>query len=220
MQRGSGRMRADKEDLVPHVPWLSTPLTRSPTLTHVSALHCLNALERASNMGGACRPYLYDFAMADVLVVDDVVDVADSFGRLLTVFGHEVRVAYSAAQALAQIDQRVPDIVLSEITLPVFDGLQLARKIRRRWGTGIRLVALTAHPRGMVAPTLAQAGFDSLVSKSAPPSELALVVEGRLRTLRLPIGEVDRRRSPRISSASRRAIDDQFVKRRRAFPAG
>ena len=158
--------------------------------------------------------------MADVLVVDHIVDVADSFGRLLTSFGHQVRVAYSAAEALTQIDHRVPDLVLSDINMPIVNGLQLARKIRQRWGTGIRLVALTACPRVTVAPALAQAGFDSLVSTSAPPSELALVAEGRLRTLRLPIGEVDRRRSPRFSSASRRAIDNQFVKKRRAFPAG
>lgn len=146
--------------------------------------------------------------MADVLIVDDITDVADSFAELLSLFGHEVRVAYGAAQAMTEIDLAVPDVVLLDISMPVVDGIQLAREIRGRWGTGIRLVAHTALPRAQVAAKVTQAGFDSFVSKSAQPLELALAICGRQGLSDLRSAEHDRRRSPRSpSSASRRLSD-------------
>jgi len=85
--------------------------------------------------------------MANVLVVDDLPDAADSFAELLSLFGHEVRVAYCAAQALSDIDQHAPDVVLADVDMPQIDGCELARRIRQRWGPRIRLVAHTGIPR-------------------------------------------------------------------------
>ena len=143
--------------------------------------------------------------MANVLVVDDIRDVADSFGELLTLFGHDVRVAYSAADALAEIQERVPDVALLDVSMPVVDGLQLARQIRHRWGTGIRLVAHTAYPRANVAPKLAEADFNSFVSKSARPFELAFAIQGRRGKWELRSALGDRRSSNRVGSVSRRS---------------
>ncbi len=142
--------------------------------------------------------------MADVLVVDDIVDAADSVAELLTLFGHDVRVAYSAAQALNEMDLDMPDVLLSDINMPVVDGFELARRIRQRWGTGIRLVAHSGFPRESVAASLKQAGFDSFVSKSARPLELGLAVAGRQGAFGLRVAQRDRRGSHRSSPASRR----------------
>ena len=145
--------------------------------------------------------------MANVLVVDDIHDVADSFAELLTLFGHDVRVAYSAADALTEIHDRVPDVALLDITMPVVDGLELARQIRQRWGAAIRLVAHTAYPRASVAVRLSEAGFNSLVSKSAQPLELAFALHGRQGNwdLRTTLG--DRRHSSRARAVCRRSTD-------------
>ena len=146
--------------------------------------------------------------MSKVLVVDDMQDVADSFAELLTLFGHDVRVAYSAADAVRQIrDGGVPDAALLDVSMPVVDGLQLARQIRETWGTAIRLVAHTAYPRASVAPKLAEAGFNSYVSKSAQPLELAFALQGRAGRWELRTALGDRRRSSRVRSASRRSAD-------------
>src|SRR3982750_3126302 len=145
--------------------------------------------------------------MADVLVVDDIVDVADSFAQLLTLFGHDVRVAYSAAEALNEMDLQMPDVVLLDINMPIVDGLQLAQRIRQRWGTGIRLVAHTAFARASVAAVLTQAGFDSFVSKSARPLELGLAVGGRQGPFGLRAAQGDRRRSRRSSPSPRRSSE-------------
>jgi CheY-like chemotaxis protein len=136
--------------------------------------------------------------MARFLVVDDIVDVADSFAELLRSFGHDIRVAYSAAEALTEIDLRMPDVVLTDINMPVVNGLQLARRIRRKWGTGIRLVAHAALPRGSVASALTQAGVDAFVSTTARP--LALAVARRRGASDLRTAERDRRRVASIQS--------------------
>jgi CheY-like chemotaxis protein len=145
--------------------------------------------------------------MANVLVVDDIRDVADSFGELLTLFGHDVRVAYSAADALTKAHALVPDVALVDVSMPIIDGLQLAREIRQRWGTGLRLVAHTAYARANVAPKLVEAGFNSFVSKSAQPLELALAIQGRRGRWDLRTALSDRRSSNRARSAPRRSTD-------------
>lgn len=146
-------------------------------------------------------------AMADVLIVDDIADVADSFAELLTLFGHHVRVAYCATQAMIEIGLSVPDVALLDLNMPVVDGVQLARQIRRQYGPGIRLVAHTALPRANVVGKMSEAGFDSFVSKSAQPLELALAIQGRRGVCDLRSTRFDRRSSLRASSALRRSSD-------------
>ena len=145
--------------------------------------------------------------MANVIVVDDLPDVADSFAELLTLFGHDVRVAYCGTQALSEIDQHAPDVVLADLDMPQIDGCELARRIRRRFGPRIRLVAHTGMPREAVIDDVAAAGFDSFVSKSARPLELALAIKGRREKTEIRSARFDRRTAPRAGPSSRRAND-------------
>jgi CheY-like chemotaxis protein len=144
--------------------------------------------------------------MAQVLVVDDMHDVADSFAELLTLFGHSVRVAYSGSEALLALELRVPDVALIDINMPDVDGFQLAREIRQRWGADIRLVAHTAYPREAIVQEVAASGFDSFVSKSARPLELALALQGREGAADLRVRARDRRRTNRPGSSRRRDV--------------
>lgn len=145
--------------------------------------------------------------MANVLIVDDMKDVADSFAEVVSLFGHEVRVAYCGAQALSEIELRPPEVVLVDLNMSEIDGYQLARRIREIQGAGIRLVALTAYPRSSVAPDVTRAGFDAFVSKSAQPLELALAIHGRRGMPDLRATRLDRRKSLRSGSCCRRAND-------------
>jgi len=146
--------------------------------------------------------------MANVLVVDHMHDVADSFAEVVTLFGHDVRIAHGAADTLREIEQGQPDVVLVDIDMPVADGFLLARRIREKCGPSIRLVAHTAHPRETVAANVTEAGFDSLVSKSARPLDLAVALSGCRRGPNLrSFDQRDRRKSARFTSPLRRSSD-------------
>ena len=67
-----------------------------------------------------------------VLVADGNVDAADSVAHLLTLWGYEVQVAYTAADALKAADYHDPDVTLLEIILPEEGGVQVADKLRGR----------------------------------------------------------------------------------------
>ena len=54
--------------------------------------------------------------MANVLVVDDIPDVADSCAEVVTLFGDAVRIAHNGTQALHEIEICPPEVVLVDLT--------------------------------------------------------------------------------------------------------
>nr|MCU0952536.1 ATP-binding protein [Burkholderiaceae bacterium] len=81
-----------------------------------------------------------------VLVVDDNQDSADSLAQLLTLLGHEVRVAYDGASALAMVPTFRPQAGILDIGLPDMDGRDLAQALRDGADGGtMRLIAATGY---------------------------------------------------------------------------
>jgi CheY-like chemotaxis protein len=101
-----------------------------------------------------------------VLVVEDNVDAATSLGELLELDGHQVTLALTGREGIAQARALRPDIVLCDIGLPEMDGYGVARSLRADPSlAGVRLVALTGYAGpGDVATALA-AGFDGHLAK-------------------------------------------------------
>jgi CheY-like chemotaxis protein len=66
-----------------------------------------------------------------VLVVDDEVDITDTLAMLLRLHGYEVLTASNGLEALVQMRERIPDIVVSDCMMPVMNGLELCTSIRR-----------------------------------------------------------------------------------------
>lgn len=84
--------------------------------------------------------------MALILVVEDNEANQMLTRAVLELEGHEVCVAASAEEALAQIRGRVPQLVLMDVQLPGRDGLSLTRALKADPLTSsIPVVALTAH---------------------------------------------------------------------------
>jgi CheY-like chemotaxis protein len=65
-----------------------------------------------------------------ILVVDDNVDFAESLRDFLEVAGHKATVATSVVEALELAGKVSPDVVISDIELPVMDGYELAQRLR------------------------------------------------------------------------------------------
>lgn len=147
--------------------------------------------------------------MADVLVVDDSRDVADSLAELISLIGHSVRVAYDGNWALSEMAQSRPEVVVLDLNMPTMDGFEVARRIRARYGRSIRLVAHSATPRAEIAPRAADAGFDSFLAKPTSPIPLALAIGGRGRGYELRRASHDRRAGRRPSE--RRRLGDRHA---------
>jgi len=127
---------------------------------------------------GASAPRLDGVA---ILVVDDDPDTCDALKSLLGTLGANVTTATSVRAALAIYEDIHPDVIVSDIGMPVEDGYALARELRKREreaGTESRtpLIALTAYGRVEDKVQILTAGFDSHAIKPVDPVELSTIL--------------------------------------------
>jgi DNA-binding NtrC family response regulator len=61
-----------------------------------------------------------------ILVVDDETAIADTLAMILAIQRYDVRVAYSAEQAIEILSQWRPDIAILDVVLPAMNGIDLA----------------------------------------------------------------------------------------------
>lgn len=120
-----------------------------------------------------------------VLIVDD-----DEAARLLveialTDEGYEVEQAGDGEQALAAFAARRPDIVLLDVSMPVMDGFECCRELRRRpGGEDLPVLMLTGHEDVQSIHNAYEAGATDFLSKSNNWGLLAYRVRYMLRASR------------------------------------
>ena len=61
-----------------------------------------------------------------ILIVEDEKVVADTLGQILTATGYEIRVVYSAEEAIMVLDRWRPDVAILDAMLPKMNGIELA----------------------------------------------------------------------------------------------
>jgi CheY-like chemotaxis protein len=114
-----------------------------------------------------------------VLVVDDEEDARDLLRTALEHCNAQVTTAGSAAEALATIAQVRPDVIVSDIGMPLEDGYTFVRKLRarpRESGGATPAIALTAYARPQDQRRALAAGFQRHASKPIEPRELFAVI--------------------------------------------
>jgi DNA-binding response OmpR family regulator len=67
-----------------------------------------------------------------ILIVDDMPAVVEPVATVLAEAGYETRCAADGGEALRVMDERTPDLVLLDVSMPVMDGLSVLRIMRRR----------------------------------------------------------------------------------------
>jgi CheY-like chemotaxis protein len=120
-----------------------------------------------------------------VLVVDDEEDARE---LLKTVFGNRgalVTTVASAADALHEVDRAVPDVIVSDIGMPLEDGYSLIRRLRARPEREVRnvpAVAVTAYASAADREKAIAAGYQAHVAKPFEPDQVVHVVHDLART--------------------------------------
>ena len=119
------------------------------------------------------EPLLSSASGKRVLIVDDDAMMVDILAELLEDVGHAVSTANDGQAALLAARERRPDVVLLDIDLPVMDGYELARQLRKdpHMGT-VTIAALTGHGRRGDKRLAFEAGIDRHFCKPVSIQEL------------------------------------------------
>jgi two-component system, response regulator, stage 0 sporulation protein F len=80
----------------------------------------------------------------NILVVDDEEGARELFHTILTDEGHDVVLAEDGAVALKAFTGKGFDLVITDIKMPVMDGLQLVQEIRKT-GSRTDVIMVTAY---------------------------------------------------------------------------
>jgi len=139
-----------------------------------------------------------------ILVVEDEVDLADLVAFNLREGGHEVVVAHTGANALAEVARQRPDLVLLDVMLPDISGFEVCRRLRRSADTArIPVIMLTAKAEEIDRIVGFEVGADDYVIKPFSPRELTLRVEAILRR----VGPESQTEGPQVLSIGELRID-------------
>lgn len=114
-----------------------------------------------------------------ILVVDDESDARELLEEMLSRCHATVWGASSAEEALRLIEERRPDMLVSDVGMPGQDGYQLIQKVRALpadQGGRMPAVALTAYARVEDRMKALVAGFNMHVPKPVEPAELLAVL--------------------------------------------
>jgi PAS domain S-box-containing protein len=118
----------------------------------------------------------------DILLVDDDQETLALFRDALEAAGARVRAVTTAADAIREHGERVPDLLVTDLALPGIDGLELLQRIRATT-PGTPAVAVTGYARFGDRARALGAGFQAHVSKPIDPAAfvraLAAAVSGR-----------------------------------------
>ncbi|MBL0419155.1 response regulator [Ramlibacter sp. AW1] len=120
-----------------------------------------------------------------VMVVDDQADARDLLAQMLSDCGARVILAGGAEEALFALSYERPDVLVSDIGMPVVDGYELIRRLRAHPDERLARVpalALTAFTRAEDAAQALRAGFDGFLPKPVEGSifvrQVAALVRG------------------------------------------
>ncbi|MGQ0481029.1 MAG: response regulator transcription factor [Pseudonocardia sp.] len=120
-------------------------------------------------MGGARR----------VLVVEDEASIADAVAARLRAEGYLVDVAHDGPGAVALAEATEPDLVLLDVMLPGFDGIEVCRRIQARRPVPVLMVTARDDETDLLVGL--GVGADDYLTKPFSPRELAARVHALLR---------------------------------------
>jgi two-component system response regulator AtoC len=143
-----------------------------------------------------------------VLLVDDEPGVRFTLSEVITDQGHEVIAVESGRAALERIDD--VDAVVTDLSMPEMDGLELLSAIRRA-RPELPVVILTAHGSERAAVKAMKEGAHDYLTKPFDVDELALVVDRALDLVNL---RHRARRADLEATLGRRFIADHPTMRR------
>jgi two-component system, OmpR family, KDP operon response regulator KdpE len=114
-----------------------------------------------------------------ILVVDDEVQITRVLRAALQSSGYEVVVAGNGVEAITQYLENPPDLVITDLSMPEMDGVELTREIRQRAATPIIVVSVRNQESAKIQAL--DEGADDYITKPFGIQELLARVRVQLR---------------------------------------
>lgn len=106
-----------------------------------------------------------------VILADDHVMVAEGLGRLVGEVADLVAQVQDGKQLVEAVQRLKPDIVVSDVAMPVMSGLEALRQLKAG-GSKVRFIFLTVHTEPQLATQAIRAGACGYLLKAAAGEEL------------------------------------------------
>ena len=143
----------------------------------VHLAHRTLGLHSTTGMPQATQPAAAKAAPAVVMVVDDSLTVRKITGRLLEREGYTVVTAKDGVDALEQMSQALPRVMLVDIEMPRMDGFDLARNVRADARTqGIPIIIISSRTAEKHRNQATQLGVNHFLGKPYGEAELLQLV--------------------------------------------
>lgn len=118
----------------------------------------------------------YDHGPPVILVVDDEASILDMLRDVLDMVGYLVLVAQDGQAGLTQAQEAHPDLIMTDVMMPVMDGHELCRRLRADSRTAtIPVIGMSA-----AYPLQADHTFDATIAKPFDISALLALIQAQL----------------------------------------
>jgi DNA-binding NtrC family response regulator len=114
--------------------------------------------------------------LADVLIVEDDLDLAESYVDLLQARGHDVRLTTTVAESIRQIKQKHPEVIILDLSLPDHSGAALIRYIWQQLLHNVRVIIISGHSEMMPDGNFMEV-VDLILNKPISNGQLLTLVE-------------------------------------------
>lgn len=119
--------------------------------------------------GGAADAERVSSVRSRVLIVDDTRDAAETLGMLARHLGYRVLVCFSGLTCLERLDEFRPHVILLDLSMPLMDGFDVCREIRRRADyRDTAVIACTSIDRSDEGRRAEAVGFSHYLQKPVP----------------------------------------------------
>ena len=117
-----------------------------------------------------------------VLVIDDAEDNREVYVQFFEFQGWRTATASDGEDGLDKASALAPSVIVLDLSLPVMDGWEVARRLKANGKTRtIPVIALTGHALDDSRRKAMAAGVDEYLTKPCLPADLAAVIRRHLR---------------------------------------
>ncbi len=112
-----------------------------------------------------------------VLIVEDEKVLRDVYELIITSLGYSVYTASNGIEGLAQLKKHKPDIMLLDIFMPVMDGQEVLRNLKKTDFPNVKIVVCSNMSDNKLTQEVLDNGADKFVLKSSlGPNELKSLI--------------------------------------------